>query len=660
MSTWCQDFLGLPDSELNSLWYERLAEVSFSQNSKADTVLSLYRRAVEKENSSWLCHRGLAKTYFGQDRTQEAIVQVELALKEAEREGAMPKPEDKDIVELHLLLGLYAYDAGDVQKAAEHYLLARQSKDPVQARQGQLGYLKAGLGLSDVEATRQLLRSTVAREGEDGTMSSILKMIARDVDHDDIVFKMFTVAKGEPELLKAIVRAMEAATAMPTSNDDRTAEMIGDAIYAEDEARGVLLYDRGIAAYRYKVSPDGTEAVGEALRLWRESYNLLSNVGGRNAFMARLDATTALSQHYFQEMLDGDHLDHVGALTKLTEGADSDVYFNDAVGFLGTVYALHGDKEQARAVLARRMKQALQILSDDISQNDRMGFLVLQKTLEQYQDFENAAVALSFLGQPDLVTDALRFDPEDVAGSDGVDKERLLDMVTKLAGETIRVARNKAPGFSQQLQRIEAAEAHVSSLMDTAGTKPGPEADDDHTDVERSEGQGEGDKLTAAAHGLLYTRLSTLQQKYTDGINVWSCDGRTPDGKECENTSEFSGDFYHCVYCSNIELCPDCLSRLRRPPDSGAEVTVCSARHRWLRIPPQGGATYVGPRAKSAPVPREVRPTEGDGSILEICYDDEGGGRKVAVEAWKEALAKEWHISLEEIRREISKQATRG
>ncbi|XXH00877.1 hypothetical protein Hte_007228 [Hypoxylon texense] len=660
VSTWCQNFLELPDSELNSLWYERLADASFSQNCKAETVLSLYQRAIEKENSSWLCHRGLARSHFGQDRTQEAIAQAELALKEAEREGAIPKPEEKDIVELHLLLGQYAYTADDFQRAAEQYLLAYKSKDPVQARQGQLGYLKAGLGFSDAEATRQLLKGTFANDGEDTMLSTVLKMLARDIGHDDIVSKMFTVAKGDPDLLKAIVRAMEMATMIPTSNNDSNAEMVGDALYAEDEARGVLLYDRGVAAYRYKVSPDGTEAVSEALRLWRESYNLLSNVGGRNAFMARLEATTALSQHYFQEMVDGGNLDHVSALTKLAEGADSEVYYNDAVGFLGTVYALHGEKEQSRAALAWRIKQALQILSDDIPENDRMGLSLLQKTLEQYQDFENAAVALSFLGQGDLVTDALYFDLKDIVGEDGVDKERLLNEVTKLAGETIQVAKDKAPDISQQFQRIEAAVAYVSSLMDTAGTKLGP--DDTHTDVEGSKGQGEGDKLAASAHSLLRTRLSALQQKHTHKIDVtevswyWTCDGRTSDGKQCENLSEFGGEFYHCLYCSNKDFCKSCLARLRAP-DSGSEVAACNAKHRWLRIPPQGGPTYVGPKAKSAPVPREVRPMEGDEGILEICYDG-SGGREIAVEAWKEVLAKEWGISLEEIRKEISKQTS--
>ncbi|KAI1376576.1 hypothetical protein F4677DRAFT_418942 [Hypoxylon crocopeplum] len=667
VGAWCQSFLGLPDSELNSLWYERLAFASALQCCKADTVLLLYERAIEKENPSWLCHRGLGETHFSRGQTQEAIAHIELALKEAGREGATPKPEANEIVELHLLLGQYAYGAGDAQRAAEHYLLARESEDPAQARQGQLGYLKAGLSFPDAEGTRQLLKSTLAKEGEEGTIVGVLKMIARDTQHDALVSRMFTVAKGDPDLLRGIVRAMEAATATPALDEDRTAEMTEDSLFAEDEARGVLLYDRGVAAYTYKVSSDGTEAVGEALRLWRESRDLLSNVGGRNALVTRQDATTALAQHYFQSMVDGNHLDHVGALARLAE-ADSDVYFGDAVGFLGTVYALRGKKEQAREALVRRVRQALLILSDDMPENDMFGFSIVEKALAQYQDLENAAISLSLLGQPDLVTNALQFEAKDIVGDDGVDKEQLLDTVTKLARETVRVAKAQVPDVSQQIQRIEAAKAHVDSLVAAAGTKPKPETNGEHSEVEGSEnqdGQGEltvSELETASAQSLLHSRLSTLQQTHSPQIDstviqwCWTCDGRTPDGKHCENKSDFGIEFYHCMYCSNRDFCGDCLARLRAP-DSGARITACSATHRWLRVPPQGDAMYVGLRAKTAPVPKEVRPMEDDESILEICYD-ENGGREITVEAWKEALAREWDISLDEIRKEVFRQAT--
>ncbi|KAI1205040.1 uncharacterized protein F4807DRAFT_444317 [Annulohypoxylon truncatum] len=663
LSAWCQNFLGLPDAELNSLWYERLAETLSTQSCKACTVLSLYERAIEMGNPSWLCHRGLGKTHFTERRIQKAVAHGELALKEAEQEGATPKPKAKDIVELHLLLGLYLYEANNMQKAAEHYLFACESEVPVQAREGQLGYLKAGLNVPDAEAKRQLLKSILVKGVGKGTMASVLKMIARNAEHDIVVSKMFTVAKDDTDLFRGIIRAMKTATEMPAPSEDDTGEITEDSIFADNEARGVLLYDQGVAAYTY-MSSDDTKAVGEALQLWKKSRDLLSNVGGRNALIARQDATAALAKHYFQEMIDGNHLDHTDELIRLTVAEiDVLVYYDDAAGFLGTVYALQGKMEQARDVLVGRMRQAFRILLDDIPENDAYGFAIIIKTLEHCQDFANAAFALS-LGIPDIITDALFFDTKDIVRDD-VDKERLSDMVNKLAGETVQIAKAQIPDASQQMRRIEAAKAHVDSLIASTQAKSNAETNRDCSEAEGSEIQDNQGKLTTSdpertsALNLLRSRLSALQQGYspeTDSQWGWSCDGRTIDGKHCENKTSFEREMYHCIYCTSRDFCGDCLARLRAR-NSGAGITACSAEHRWLRIPHWGDAMYVGPKAESVRMPKGVRPTKDDERILEVFYGEDGG-EEIAVEAWKEALAQEWGISLEEIRKEISRQAT--
>jgi len=325
---------------------------------------------------------------------------------------------------------------------------------------------------------------------------------------------------------------------------------------------------------------------------------------------------------------------------------------------VGTLHALRGEKGQARAALVQQIRLGLQILSDDTPDNDRYGLVIIHNTLWQYQDFKNAAVALSLVGQPDLVTEALYFEANDIVGNDGMNKERMLDIVTKLAEETVQVAKTQVPDISQQIQRIKAARVHVDSLMAAAETKPKPEA-------EGSDGQGkEGeptvpDLETASVYSLLHSRLSALQETHTPKINTevfWACDGCASDSKHCETEASFEREFYHCVYCSNRDFCGDCLARLRAP-DSNAQIMTCSAKHRWLRMPPWGRDIYVGLRAKSAWVPKEVRTVEGDESILEICYGENGCREEIMVEAWKEVLAREWDISLEEIK-DMSRQAT--
>ncbi|OBT82064.1 hypothetical protein VE02_08875 [Pseudogymnoascus sp. 03VT05] len=639
ISNWCQSFLGLQDTELNSLWYERLAEAAATQYSKADTVLLFYQRAIEKETPSWLCHRGLGMTHFGQNQTQKSIKHLELALKEAEEEGATPKPAAKDIDGLHLLLGQYNYSAGDVETAATHYSAVRESEDPAQTKEGQLGYLKAVLKFQDAEGMRDLLKTTLATEDGKGRMVSILKMIARDADHDFLISKMFTVAKGHIDLLKGIVCTMETATAMPAPTEDRIAEMSEDDRFADDEARGMLLCDQGFAAYMYKESLSGTEAVGDALQLWKESCNLLSQ-------------------------LEGKHLGHIDVLTELAE-AKSGIYIGSALGFLGALYALRDEKGKAREVLMPRVRVSLQILSDDITENDGVGFWFMFYTLNQYQDFKKAAVALSLLGQPDLVTEALYFEAKDIVGNDNMNKERVLELVTNLAKEAIQAAKTQHPDVSQQIQRINAAREYVDNLAAAAETGPKPEVDGGHGEEFQDE-QGEQtaqDRETALAHRVLYNRLSNLQQVYAVKVDpdsfpvTLTCDGRTPDGKHCDKMADFKHEYYHCTYCSNLGFCRECLKRLRSP-DSGAYIMVCNAKRRWLIIPPQGTDMYVGPRAKSVRVPKEVRAVKDDERILVICYGEDGDSEEITVEAWKETLAADWGVLLQEIREETSRQAT--
>ncbi|KAL7941231.1 hypothetical protein V8C42DRAFT_335700 [Trichoderma barbatum] len=653
VSSWCQSILKLPDSELNSLWYERLATAAASQSSNHDVTVSLYQRAIEEKNPSWLCYRGLGTAFFKQGQTSEAMAQLELALKRAQQEDATPKPTATDIVGLYLLLGEYAYETGDVRNADMYYSVACEGGDASQVRDGQLGRLKSRLSLPSAEEARQLLKSTLAQDIGKGEMTAAMEMIALDAQHDYLISRMFAVVKGDPVLLKDIVAAMERATLNLTPGNNRVTRMMGDERFAEDEARGVLLCDRGFAAHIFRVSPDGTQPVNEALRLWGESRDLLENVGGSNSLIARQRATTALASHYFQSIVDGLQLDHYDALAKLTKLANSDpdynIYHSDSIGFLGTVLMLCGKKEPARVVLMARIKQGLQILSDDILENDKLGFAALQKTLEHYQDFKNAFIALSLLGQPDLVTDALRFEADDITEVDGEGKRRVLEVVSGLAEEAIRVVNSQVSDTRLQAQRIEAAKVYVDTLAVAPAAKP------------EANGDSKDDNTQIHAYRLLQSRLSSLHQKHTPSVDLgalpwsWTCDGRTPDGKMCGKWANFEDDFYHCIYCSNRDFCSDCLTRIRNP-ETGVEIMECSAKHKWLQIPRQGSSLYVGMRAKSVRVPTDVKILDGDDKIMKGYYVDDGGGEVVTVEAWKEGLAAEWGISLKEILNESSSE----
>ncbi|KAI0094488.1 hypothetical protein BDY19DRAFT_988325 [Irpex rosettiformis] len=655
VSVWCQKFLGLPDSELTSFWYERLASASFYLGNTSGTTISLWQRAIKKDNPSWCCYGGLGNVQCAQGQVEEGIAQVELALQEAEQEGSVPKPETADIVGLYLLLRRYAhYTVREVQEKVEHYLAACESEDIEQARQARLSHLIGSLllGSSDEETMRESLKITLGWEGGRDGIITVLKTLARYSSHDILMLKLFTIANREPDLLRDVMCVLETAT------EDHTTEMTEDTHFAEDEYRGVLLYNLGIATYIYQVSPSGNEPTSEALRLWHESLSKLSNVGGRNAYLTQNAVTSALAKHYFQSMRDDDQLNDFEVLTRM---ADTGFYgdFSDAGRFLGILYALRNEKLRARGVLSSRVGMALQILSDDTPENDTYGFSILHEMHEAYQDLKNSAIALSFVGQPDLVTNALTcFVAEDIDDDkEGLDKQRVLRTVNDLARETVKIVKSQIPEAKQQIQRIEAAKAHVDSLA-TAVT---PEASSGDDEADNSESHTMEDPMiaadleTATAYHLLQSRLSDLYQKHTpklDGASFqwgWTCDGRSADGNPCPNKSDFEHPFYHCTFCANKDFCADCLARLR-DPTADIKIISCSSKHRWLKLPPQGDDMYVGSRAKSVRVPQEVRAMDGDEQILEIIYAEDGSGEEIAVEKWMEDLAREWKIDIEEIR----------
>ncbi|KAJ2993823.1 hypothetical protein NUW58_g1728 [Xylaria curta] len=659
-SSWCQGFLELSDSQLDSLWYERLAEcASFLEHDDA-AVTYLYKRALEKENPSWLCHRGYGETHFKHGRISEAIEQVGLALNEAGREGVNPKPEKKDIAGLHLLLGEYNYAAGERQKAAEHYAIASQSDDAEQAKRGKVGHLKSNLHLPDAEDIRVFLRKIMTQtDGEGNLVENLLKTIARDEDHDAIITKMLSAAKDDSELLKSLMQFMETATGPALSRNENNGAPSDDR-FREMETRGVLLLMRGNAVYRYQQAPGGIEPVDEALRLWQEARDQLTDVGGNNASIARRNATSALAKHYFQSMMDAKHLAYVDELSRLAD-SETDTHLSDSPGFMGILYALHGKKELSRSVLKSRVRLALHLLSDDLPENDSWAYLMMFRVLAQYGDFLNAGVAMSLSGMPDRVTEVLDIDSEakDIDDSEETDREKVLGFAIKLAKETIRIAKTEIPDASQQSRRVEVALAHINSLMSVVKTGAESEAKSDVVAEKFANGdapeQPVSDPNEAKARDLIRARLSSIGSAQVSD-QTWYCDGRTLDGNQCPNVVGSQKAFYHCIYCSGRDFCRDCLAQLR-DPKPGVEITVCSPKHRWFRIPPQGVEGVVGTRAKTVKVPKEVRALAEDEAIIEAIWAEDGSAREILVETWKETIAKEWEIPLEEIRNSAAGQA---
>ncbi|KAF5509560.1 hypothetical protein CGCF413_v002576 [Colletotrichum fructicola] len=645
---WCQDVLGLPDTDLDSLWYEGLAKAASAKNDY-EAAISLYKRAIECDNPSWLCYRELGVVYDCLDLQADAIAQLEIALDRAAQDNAHPEGNNVEIVTMHIMLAGIAVKIDNVRQAATHYSIACESKEISQVICGQIGLLQATLSLADPAEVIQVLEKIFSKTDQELALEFFRSVMLED-GYDSLIWGVFRSAKEDSGLLKEIMKSMESATAILHRRD---ANKMSSVQYVDDEIRGMLLYYQGVGAYNFGVSTNGRDPTEEAIRLWTESRDFLKRCGGPSALRARSKATSALSNHYFEKLLDeGLQHDHMEALTKMAKD-DSEVTNIDmeSTGLLGALYARNNDRESAREVLRHRVKEALQILSDDIPENDCVGFDMLFQNFLQCHDLEYAAVALSLLIPPDTVTVALQFSPEDLKDVRPEDRQRVLEVVTTLAHDIIQATRAQVPDLYKQYQRLDAAQAYFEDLVATAESK---DNDKDNGNVETqnaADGDNQptpnGDVATFHAHSLLRSRLFDPEiEIYMTNVR-WGahCDGSSPDGKKCTNLANRDQNFFHCTHCANRDFCEECLARLR-DPDSDSRV-VCSPKHQWLRIPPQGDSLYFGDLAKRVRKP-SVKAMEGDDSVFIIT--PAGDEEWITVQAWQDGLVKEWKISQEELK----------
>lgn len=629
VSSWCQNLLDLPDSEIDSLWWMRIAMAAMDAfTGNEEVVSSLFQRALDKENSSFLCNANLAQCYYNMGRIPEAIVEMELALQKAEKDPVALAHQDA--LWIHEKLAELNLDNKDYERAAKEYAILSESSDPEWAEKGHVGYTQARLESNDVQQARVMLLDFLSKEDNKGSMVHVLKMIARDDRHDFLITKMFNIAKDDPTIWKGLVAAMENATTPAPPDEDDASETLDDGHFAESESRGVLLYHRGMmVAYRH--ASVGAYSAENALPFWHQCRDQLSTVGGYVASTTRANATKELAKFYFESILSSKSpAEYAEALNKLAED-DFSVEGGYAVGYLAALHSLRGEQEKAKALLSQRMKTALQILSDDQPDNDYYGFIVLFKALASCNDLDNATVAMSFLGESDAVTGALRDQPYEVmVDVRESDQGRVLELAKELGKQVIKAVIGQVPDPALQAQRVIVAKEHVDALVGAAAAAAAATTEETTADSEPAR---------TAAIALLRGRISDLEKvDLSDYYRRWSCDGRSPEGTECGRFTDSTTEFYHCIHCANQDFCPSCYKALR-----AGTGTNCSASHAWIRIPQERSQFFCSLESKTVRLPK-VTSVEGDKRLWEVVFDEDAP--ELTLTDWIDGLARAWTITL--------------
>lgn len=660
----------------------------------ADIAELFYTRALMGpfrmgEKPSWLCHRGLSRMHArpglwddtSMVEANQALEHAERALHEADCEEASPKATGAEIQDLHFLAGDCATAAGDLLRAADYYERASQDDGTNQATHGKLKCLKTRLRLArskqtktNTDKAREMLLATMAgaQQARSTTVVAIWKRIALEDDRVDLIGQIFTFGRGDRRLFEGFADTMQVAIdeyRLAQSRTNSSSVVVQDELgsFAENEALGILLYYRGIASYKYQVPEDSGEddRIDQALESWRGCRKTLVNIGGRNALKARADASAELAKHYFQQFLeryrtlsaDSERskvlqkmfLQNTNSpLYKLLELDESSSHssYSDPAALLAAAYHLMEDFEHSKCMLRRWLKPALDILDDNIPENDVEGIAMIGRIMANHGHLEDQAIAMSLLGQPDLVSNALSFEIEDIIGGDVNDKTRMLDDVTRLAAKIVRLVKSQIPDVSQQRRRIKAAVNHVESLMTEAAGQDyltatgGAMCDVGNGDPRESVVL---DSHVSTARRLVHDRLADLEQKHTPELDprafqsgwTWTCDGCSADGQHCRNVLSFDRELYRCIYCQSKDFCAECLERLRHDDNTSAIIRACSPGHSWMKFEPWGTDLYRGLGAKTLQVP-SLRLLDKTSMIWEICYTN---SQEITLEDWKKSLA---------------------
>ncbi|KAM3073649.1 hypothetical protein ACMFMG_004466 [Clarireedia jacksonii] len=615
VSAWCQNFLELQDSELDSLWWDRIGQAAALRDVKA--AMSLFKRALEKKDASWLCNYHLAMCYHALKRYSEAISEITLAIERAQGKEFTPMPDEQDIIMLHYMLGRFYRANEEPQQAAAQYLLVSKSNG-YWAEKGQAAYMIALLRTGDTEGPKKMLRNLLTGENGEESMIRMLNIIARNYDHDFTMWKILSLAKDDPNLLRSVVAALEKATT--PDDENKLTEMLRNGDYDAGASYGVLLYHRGMAL-AYGQHPAVTGSAEKALTFWHQCRDQLDVIGGSVASITRTNATNELAKYYLHSLvMEKGPPEYLEALSNIAK-ENAQLEGGVSIGYLAMLYVLRDDKEKARGHLLQRVKVALQILSDDDPDNDFFGYWGLHMSLAHYRDLRNSIAALRFMGQADLVTEALCFEIDDIEEGDGDDKNKFMDLANQLGKKISQAVKSQVPDPSQQLLRIEAANKHISTLLSTTITSSSPPS-------------------KSSALTRLQTRISTLQQTYPSLPTVgWTCDGTGPPGTSCPKGSRSSNcDMYTCIYCYDLGFCSECLTQLR---EGETKSLKCSKEHEWVLTPQQYSDFYCGVNGKEVKVP-VVRARKGDEKIFEAA----GEGEVLTLEEWKKGLAREWEIEM--------------
>ena len=507
--------------EKDSLWHTRLAETLDAYNN-VDEAIREYGTALTLDDNLWLTYHGLANCY-GRRRQYEKAIQTMQQAQKIFPADRIDEPTFRDLsTDQYSAIGWWSENLNDHDLALESYMSAYKinlenlsmagnilnALHKQEKYQAMINFMKE-LQAIDMPGTRnsmlvRLIQYMLACPG------SFLFWIASDAAREI----------GQLDFLRENIKLSLGAS--------RKSLQVGCAAW--------LQYWLGILMLREY----GDEA--SAIYIWEQlvKASVASKPNSHIAY-AGAKASIQLAVRYFDRALtvykgNSDYDIIIEKLEKLsrrkgvTDDNDKKVIpififsTKDTTLKLGKLYQLTGDQERAKECFKPHVKLGMDLLTDEDSHNDLLGFEKLREALQTANDDDHAAAAYSgfWWRRED--------EPDCTPMKEGTDQK------VELEGEDI----------------VKNARAQ-SNTVDQTDVQSPPQTSD------RPDESIENNHIAFEAW------------------RSWKCTGL------CYKRKGQADVRYSCRICDKTDLCKECLKLVR---ENKTTFLLCNPKHEFYKIPP--------------------------------------------------------------------------
>lgn len=590
---WVQKTLAI--NELNSLWYERLAETH-----SGDAAIDAFKKAISLDNPGWQAFKGLAEAYFHQGDTASAAFEMEKAvvmLRDIQGAGAMNRDF---LIENLIELGEWNAALNKPEEAIKNFQEVLDVNS--EKTEAHFQILKVLLTAGLEEQARERI-STMSQKAEDSDLTLLSAVFQSLISTstrggtEEIFGLLFSITQTTP-LFSTLLENMEQAIEYAKKTEQ-----------AYDQA--VLLLYKGIAIYHYDKREHRTTEL--ALTIWEECKALNSKNYGETRRLQDVHSRAGkliATYHFHEARSSPNPTSHVEKLEKMVARpfriGSTDEHIRS---YLGCYYTLAGDLARAKKVFLEDMKSALAMLYDDTDDNDSQGFYRLADILMHCGDELNALSAWSLLGPKDESVEARILDfPEEPQRT--------------MAHHLITSVHDRCEADAPLPEICDALRKEIEILSSKLNEAPELEENVSHL-AALDNIRAKMTELEALAAENSKEAIPAPPTERTGGLY------NTCDGRVCGTYWTYANDFYCCKICPDVQFCKDCLEQLQ---NGNLKRFVCNPKHDWLHVPIWDDKEFAEVRRGKVKIHGEMK----DGKRV--------GGEVVAVEEWLNVLKDEWEI----------------